>query len=113
MGGRDMDKRTGPQRIIVLFMWNLATFPGGERVTEPLPHTYLNAEDLPASFTWGDVNGVNYLTATKNQHIPQCECMSVYMQDAKNVACWLKSGLESPLQRRLSMHHHASYIPHE
>lgn len=26
---------------------------------------------LPENFFWGDVNGVNYLTVTKNQHIPQ------------------------------------------
>jgi hypothetical protein len=26
---------------------------------------------LPASFFWGDVDGVNYLTETRNQHIPQ------------------------------------------
>lgn len=50
-----------------------ATFTNGERITEPLPHTYLDVSDLPESFTWADVNGVNYLTATKNQHIPQCK----------------------------------------
>jgi len=37
----------------------------------PLPLTYLNADDLPDSFTWGDVDGVSYLTRTLNQHIPQ------------------------------------------
>lgn len=29
------------------------------------------ASELPASFTWGDVNGVNFLTKNLNQHIPQ------------------------------------------
>lgn len=49
-----------------------AYFSGGERLTQPLPHTYLNVEDLPAHFTWANASGVNYLTATRNQHIPQC-----------------------------------------
>jgi len=32
------------------------------RVTQPLPHTYLSSQDLPASFSWGSVNGTNFLT---------------------------------------------------
>lgn len=33
----------------------------------PLPHEYVGAADLPDSFTWGDVNGVSYLTHSLNQ----------------------------------------------
>jgi hypothetical protein len=33
----------------------------------PLPHTYIGSEDLPASFTWADVDGVSYLTHSLNQ----------------------------------------------
>eukprot|EP01061_Rhynchopus_euleeides_P017445 TRINITY_DN28_c0_g1_i3.p1 TRINITY_DN28_c0_g1~~TRINITY_DN28_c0_g1_i3.p1 ORF type:complete len:340 (+),score=125.71 TRINITY_DN28_c0_g1_i3:54-1073(+) len=40
-------------------------------VVSPLPSTYVKVEDLPTDFTWGDVNGVNYLTKNLNQHIPQ------------------------------------------
>lgn len=47
------------------------TFKDGEQLTQPLPHTYVNVADLPANFTWGDKDGVNYLTASRNQHIPQ------------------------------------------
>jgi len=36
-----------------------------------MPHTYVDAEDLPDSFTWSDVNGVSYITKNLNQHIPQ------------------------------------------
>ncbi|GMH98783.1 hypothetical protein TrST_g11141 [Triparma strigata] len=38
---------------------------------KPLPHVYLDSDDLPDSFTWGDVDGVSYLTKSLNQHIPQ------------------------------------------
>merc|ERR1719253_2460409 len=37
----------------------------------PRPQDYVRTEDLPASFTWGDKDGVNYLTKSLNQHIPQ------------------------------------------
>lgn len=47
------------------------TFENGPVVTSPLPHEYLKLEDIPANFTWADVDGVNYLTATRNQHVPQ------------------------------------------
>lgn len=50
----------------------------------PLPHTYLNIDDLPASFDWGNVNGTNYLTKSLNQHIPQW-CGS----------CWAHGALSS------------------
>jgi cathepsin X len=36
-----------------------------------LPHTYIDEVALPESFTWGDVDGVNYLTHSLNQHLPQ------------------------------------------
>ena len=41
-----------------------------EHVVSPRPHEYLNVKDLPKSFDWGDINGTNYLSWTKNQHIP-------------------------------------------
>lgn len=37
----------------------------------PLPHSYIDEDDLPDDFNWGDVDGVNYLTHSLNQHIPQ------------------------------------------
>ncbi|EGD72244.1 cathepsin Z [Salpingoeca rosetta] len=41
-----------------------------EHITQPRPHEYLRVEDLPHSFTWQDVNGTNYLSSMRNQHIP-------------------------------------------
>lgn len=37
-------------------------------VVNPLPK--ISADQLPAKFFWGDVNGTNYLTYQRNQHIP-------------------------------------------
>jgi len=45
--------------------------PNREHITEPLPWEYLTPEDVPSNWFWGDTNGKNYLSATRNQHIPQ------------------------------------------
>jgi cathepsin X len=42
-----------------------------ENVQSEKPQDYLKTEDLPASFTWCDKDGVNYCTMSRNQHIPQ------------------------------------------
>lgn len=34
-------------------------------------HINLKAGDLPDAYTWCDVNGTNYCTVSRNQHIPQ------------------------------------------
>jgi len=43
----------------------------GSHVVSPRPQDYFKTEHLPANFTWGDKDGVNYLTMSRNQHIPQ------------------------------------------
>ena len=39
--------------------------------TLPLPFEYIEEDDLPESWYWGDINGTSYLTKSLNQHLPQ------------------------------------------
>ena len=41
-----------------------------EVIKTPRPHTYLKMEDLPKSYDIRDIDGVNYATWNRNQHIP-------------------------------------------
>ncbi|KAH8070213.1 transferase [Aureococcus anophagefferens] len=42
-----------------------------EESSHLLLHKHIQDDDLPAEFTWGNVNGTSYLTMSRNQHIPQ------------------------------------------
>jgi cathepsin X len=59
-----------------------------EDYEKPLPHTYIDTKALPDAFTWGDVDGVSYLTHSLNQHVPQY-CGS----------CWAHGALSSLADR--------------
>ena len=53
-------------------------------ITQPLPQDYIESNSLPEHHFWGDIDNVNYLSWTMNQHLPQY-CGS----------CWAMAGSAS------------------
>lgn len=54
-----------------------------EIVVSPRPEDYIDDNDVPEAFFWGDVKETNYLSWTVNQHIPQY-CGSCWAQAAQS-----------------------------
>lgn len=59
-----------------------------EDYSSPLPHDYVQDDEVPRSWHWGNVDGKNFLTHQLNQHIPQY-CGS----------CWAHGALSSMADR--------------
>ncbi len=51
--------------------WVKNFFKNGEKVKTPRAQDTIEDSAVPDNFFWGDVDGVNYLSWSKNQHIPE------------------------------------------
>ena len=51
--------------------WNSSPALRKEKVEGARAHEKLGVGDLPSSFDWRNINGTNFLTESRNQHIPQ------------------------------------------
>jgi len=59
------------QRNEVIRDWALRNSSDREYITSPPPHTYIKASGVPPNWDWRNVSGTNFLSTTRNQHIPQ------------------------------------------
>ena len=51
--------------------WNGSPKLNQEKIVSPRAHELIRSADLPSDWDWRNINGTNFLTESRNQHIPQ------------------------------------------
>lgn len=52
--------------------WNSSPELHTEKIVRARAHESIDSRALPTDWDWRNINGTNFLTESRNQHIPQC-----------------------------------------